>query len=91
MKLIVDVSFECGRVIHRTEHMVNNNNNNNNNNNKKAMVHMGGQTFLEGSMYSVESVDPIPIHSHVFPNVTTDIRHREKSYEHLLKANFVVQ
>ena len=86
MKLIVDVSFECGRVIHRTEHMVNNNNNN-----KKAMVHMGGQTFLEGSMYSVESVDPIPIHSHVFPNVTTDIRHREKSYEHLLKANFVVQ
>ena len=85
MKLNVDVSFECGRVIHRTEHMVNNNNK------KKAMVHMGGQTFLEGSMYSVESVDPIPIHSHVFPNVTTDIRHREKSYEHLLKANFVVQ
>ena len=88
MKLVVDVSFECGRVIHRTEHMVINNNNNNK---KKAMVHMGGQTFLEGSMYSVESVDPIPIHSHVFPNVTTDIRHREKSYEHLLKANFVVQ
>ena len=90
MKLIVDVSFECGRVIHRTEHMVNNNNNNKNKK-KKAMVHMGGQTFLEGSMYSVESVDPIPIHSHVFPNVTTDIRHREKSYGHLFKANFVVQ
>ena len=65
MKLIVDVSFECGRVIHRTEHMVNNNNNNK----KKAMVHMGGQTFLEGSMYSVESVDGRP-HSHPQPRIS---------------------